>query len=122
MSKEKFLDEVKKFWPNTGPDIQKVPKYVLKYKDDKIVIKCGGNVLIDPMLFNNFINDVIVLNKLGLSIIIVHGGGPRIKNKLKELNIESKFIRGLRVTDINIINIVESVLIKFNKEIVGGFK
>jgi len=118
MSKEKFLDEVKKFWPNTGPDIQKVPKYVLKYKDDKIVIKCGGNVLIDPMLFNNFINDVIVLNKLGLSIIIVHGGGPRIKNKLKELNIESKFIRGLRVTDINIINIVESVLIKFNKEIV----
>ena len=118
MSKEKFLDEVKKFWPKTAPDIQKVFKYVEKYKNDKIVIKCGGNVLIDPDLFKNFINDIVILNKLQLSTIIVHGGGPRIKNKLKELNIESKFIRGLRVTDKNIINIVENILIEFNKEIV----
>ena len=118
MSKEKFLDEVKKFWPKNAPDIQKVFKYVEKYKNDKIVIKCGGNVLIDPELFKNFINDIVILNKLQLSIIIVHGGGPRIKNKLKELNIESKFIGGLRVTDKNIINIVENILIEFNKEIV----
>jgi acetylglutamate kinase len=118
MSEEKFLDKVKIFWPKNAPDIQKVPKYIEKYKNDKIVIKCGGNVLIDPELFNNFINDIVVLNRLGFSIIIVHGGGPRIKNKLKKLNIESKFIRGLRVTDKNIINIVENVLINFNKEIV----
>ena len=118
MSKEKFLNEVKKFWPKNAPDIQKVFKYVEKYKNDKIVIKCGGNVLIDPELFKNFINDIVILNKLQLSIIIVHGGGPRIKNKLKELNIESKFIGGLRVTDKNIINIVENILIEFNKEIV----
>ena len=118
MSKEKFLDEVKKFWPKNAPDIQKVFKYVEKYKNDKIVIKCGGNVLIDPELFKNFINDIVILNKLQLSTIIVHGGGPRIKNKLKELNIESKFIRGLRVTDKNIISVVENILIKFNKEIV----
>ena len=118
MSKEKFLGEVKKFWPKNAPDIQKVSKYVEKYKNDKIVIKCGGNVLIDPELFKNFINDIVILNKLQLSTIIVHGGGPRIKNKLKELNIESKFIRGLRVTDKNIISVVENILIKFNKEIV----
>jgi acetylglutamate kinase len=118
MSEEKFLDKVKIFWPKNAPDIQKVPKYIEKYKNDKIVIKCGGNVLIDPELFNNFINDIVVLNRLGFSIIIVHGGGPRIKNKLKKLNIESKFIRGLRVTDKNIINIVENVLINFNREIV----
>jgi len=118
MSEEKFLDKVKIFWPKNAPDIQKVPKYIEKYKNDKIVIKCGGNVLIDPELFNNFINDIVVLNRLRFSIIIVHGGGPRIKIKLKKLNIESKFIRGLRVTDKNIINIVENVLINFNKEIV----
>ena len=118
MSKEKFLDEVEKFWPKKAPDIQKVFKYVEKYKNDKIVIKCGGNVLIDPELFKNFISDIVILKKLQLSIIIVHGGGPRIKNKLKELNIESKFIRGLRVTDKNIISVVEDILIKFNKEIV----
>ena len=118
MSEEKFLDKVKIFWPKNAPDIQKVPKYIEKYKNDKIVIKCGGNVLIDPELFNNFINDIVVLNRLGFSIIIVHGGGPRIKNKLKKLNIESKFIRGLRVTDKNIINIVENVLVNFNREIV----
>ena len=118
MSKDLSLEGVAKFQPELAPDINNVSKYVSKYKEDKIVIKCGGNVLIDPELFKNFIEDIIILNKLGLSTIIVHGGGPRIKNKLKELSIESKFIRGLRVTDKNIIHVVESVLIKFNKEIV----
>ena len=120
MTEEKFLDEVEKFWPQKAPDIQKVFKYVEKYKNDKIVIKCGGNVLIDPELFKNFISDIVILKKLQLSIIIVHGGGPRIKNKLKELNIESKFIRGLRVTDKNIINVIEDILIELNKEIVSA--
>ena len=50
-----------------------------KYEKEKIVIKYGGNVLIDRNVFNNFISDINVLNKLGLSIIVVHGGGPRIK-------------------------------------------
>ena len=118
MSEDKFLEEIKKFWPVNAPDINNVSKYVAKYKNDKIVIKCGGNVLIDPELFKNFIEDVVILNKLNLTTVIVHGGGPRIKNKLSELNIESAFIRGLRVTDKNIINVVEDVLIEFNKEIV----
>ncbi|MDC0472888.1 acetylglutamate kinase [Pelagibacteraceae bacterium] len=111
-------EEIEKFWPVTAPDIKNVSKYVSKYKNEIIVIKCGGNVLIDPELFKNFIEDIVILNKLNLKTIIVHGGGPRIKNRLSELNIETNFIGGLRVTDKNIINIVEDVLIEFNKEIV----
>ena len=88
MSQVKSLEEIKKFWPKTAPDINNVAKYVAKYKNEKIVIKCGGNVLIDPELFKNLIEDVAVLYKLGLTTVIVHGGGPRIKNKLSELNIE----------------------------------
>jgi len=122
MSQVKSLKEIKKFWPKTAPDINNVAKYVAKYKNEKIVIKCGGNVLIDPELFKNFIEDIVVLYKLGLTTVIVHGGGPRIKNKLSDLNIESSFIRGLRVTDKDIIDIVEKVLIEFNKEIVDALK
>ncbi len=120
MSKETSLEEIKKFWPKLAPDIQNIKKYVEKYQEEKIVIKCGGNVLIDPKLFTNFIEDVVILNKLGLTIIIVHGGGPRIKNKLIELNLPSTFIKGLRVTDEKIIKVVEDVLIEFNKEIVSA--
>ena len=118
MSKEISLDELRKFWPEKAPDINIVQKYVSKYEKEKIVIKYGGNVLIDRNVFNNFISDINVLNKLGLSIIVVHGGGPRIKRELEKSNIQSKFIRGLRVTDKSIINIVESVLIDFNDDIV----
>ena len=120
MSEDISLEEMKNFWPKTAPNINDAYKYVSKYKNEKIIIKCGGNVLVDPELFRNFIEDITILNKLDLTTIIVHGGGPRIKNKLSNLNIESKFIRGLRVTDKNIIKIVEEVLIKFNKEIVSA--
>ena len=78
MSKELSLEEIKKFWPKDAPNIKNVSKYVFKYKKEIIVIKYGGNVLIDRNIFNNFIDDINILNKLGLSIIIVHGGGPRI--------------------------------------------
>ncbi len=122
MSKNISLEEIKKFWPEKAPDINIVQKYVKKYKKEKIVIKYGGNVLIDRNVFNNFISDINVLNKLGLSIIVVHGGGPRIKRELEKKKIVSKFINGLRVTDINIINIVEEVLIDFNKDIVSSLK
>jgi acetylglutamate kinase len=122
MSEVKTQEEIKRFWPEQAPDVKNVSKYVSKYKDEKIVIKCGGNVLIDPELFNNFIEDIVILNKLGLTTIIVHGGGPRIKNKLSQLNIKSSFIKGLRVTGKDIISIVENVLINFNKEIVMTLK
>ena len=122
MSEEKNLDEIKKFWPADAPDISNVPKYVKKYKNDLIVIKYGGNVLIDRNIFNSFIQDISILNKLGLSIIVVHGGGPRIERELKKANIQTKFINGLRVTDKNVINIVEKVLIDFNNDIVSSLK
>ena len=110
--------DLKKILPKDGPPINEVTKYIEKYKNDLIVIKYGGNVFIDRSIFNNFITDISVLNKLGLSIVVVHGGGPRIKKELDKSNIKSKFIRGLRVTDEKIVNIVESVLIDFNKDIV----
>ena len=106
--------------PKDGPSIEEVKKYTEKYKNDLIVIKYGGNVFIDRNIFNNFIGDISILNKLGLSIVVVHGGGPRIKRELDKSNIQSKFIRGLRVTDEKIINIVEDVLIDFNNDIVNS--
>ena len=111
---------LEKIIPKGGPSIEEVKKYIEKYKNDLIVIKYGGNVFIDRNIFDNFINDITILNKLGLSIVVVHGGGPRIKRELEKSNIQSKFIRGLRVTDEKIIDIVENVLIDFNNDIVNS--
>ena len=108
--------------PKDGPPIDEVSKYINKYKNELIVIKYGGNVFIDRNIFDNFILDLTILNKLGLSVVVVHGGGPRIKRELEKLNIKSKFIKGLRVTDNKVINIVENVLIDFNNDIVNSLK
>ena len=118
----KNFEELKKILPENGPNINEVSKYINKYKDEIIVIKYGGNVFIDRIIFNNFILDLSILQKLGLSIVVVHGGGPRIKKELEKSNITSKFVRGLRVTDEKIINIVERVLIEFNEDIVSSLK
>ena len=114
--------EFENILPKDGPPKSEVIKYIEKYKNDLIVIKYGGNVLIDRTKFDNFITDISILNKLGLSVVVVHGGGPRIKKELNKLNIESKFIRGLRVTDEKTINIVETVLIDFNNDIVQSLE
>ena len=113
---------LKRILPKNGPPIEEVSKYIEKYKDEIIVIKYGGNVFIDRKIFDNFITDISILSKLGLSIVVVHGGGPRIKRELDKSNIQTKFIRGLRVTDKSIINIVESVLIDFNEDIVSSLE
>ena len=115
-------EELINILPEDGPTVEEVEKYLEKYNDEFIVIKCGGSVLVDPKLFRIFIEDVAVLKKLGFNPIIIHGGGKRINNKLLELNIKSNFINGLRVTDKNTINIVEDVLIEFNKEIVEALQ
>ena len=114
--------DLNKILPKNGPPINEVTKYIEKYKNDLIVIKYGGNVFIDRNIFDNFIADINILNKLGLSVVVIHGGGPRIKRELDKANIQSKFIRGLRVTDDKIINIVESVLINFNEDIVSSLE
>ena len=104
--------------PKDGPAIEEVQKYIKKYIDEVIVIKCGGSVLLDQNLFNQFIQDISVINKLGLNSVIIHGGGGNIKKKLDQQNIESKFIDGLRVTDKIIIKIVDEALTELNLEII----
>ena len=122
LSAENLDSKIKEFWPKNGPSTEEIAKYVKKYLKEKIVIKCGGRVLLDPVLFNNFIEDVAILKKLGLTPLLVHGGGLGIKKKLDELNIESKFIMGLRVTDKKMIKIVEDVMTEFNKKIVNALE
>ena len=119
---ENLDSKIKEFWPKNGPSTEEIAKYVKKYLKEKIVIKCGGRVLLDPVLFNNFIEDVAILKKLGLTPLIVHGGGLGIKKKLNEMNIKSKFIMGLRVTDKKMIKIVEDVMTEFNKKIVNALE
>ena len=106
--------------PKEGPSVAETIKYLEKYTEDFIVIKMGGSVLSNKDLFNNLILDIVILKKLGLSIFLIHGGGSRISKKLDDLNIKSNFINGLRVTDDKIINIVEDVLVQFNKKIVDA--
>ena len=113
-------EELKTILPLDGPSTEEVQKYLEKYNDEYIVIKCGGSVLIDQNLFDIFIKDISTLNKIGFTPIIVHGGGKRISNKLNEIGLESKFIKGLRVTDKETIKVVEEVLIDFNKEIINA--
>ena len=115
-------EELSKILPADGPSIDEVKRYLEKYNDEYIVIKCGGSVLVDNELFNIFIKDISVLNKLGFIPIIVHGGGKRISNKLNELGIKSNFIKGLRVTEKETIEVVEQVLIEFNSEIIEALK
>ncbi len=115
-------EELKKILPSEGPSIEEVKKYLEKYNDEYIVIKCGGSVLDDQNVFNNFINDISILNKLGFIPIIIHGGGKRISSRLNDAGIKSNFINGLRVTDEKSINIVEDVLNNLNKEIIESLK
>jgi len=119
---ENLENTIKELWPKDGPSTLEVEKYIKKYSKEKIVIKCGGKVLLDQSLLNNLIEDVVILKKLGLTPILIHGGGLGIKKKLDEQNIKSKFIMGLRVTDEKMIHVVESVMMEFNKEIVNALE
>ena len=114
--------DLKKILPTNGPSIDEVKKYIEKYLEEIVVIKCGGSVLLDENLFKQFIEDVSVIHKLGLSVIVVHGGGKNIKKKLDKLNIKSKFIDGLRVTDETTIKVVEKALLELNSEIINNLK
>jgi len=118
LSPENLKNQIDKLWPIKGPSTKEVSKYLEKYQNEKIVIKCGGKVLLDKMLLDSMIEDITILKKLGLTPMLIHGGGLGIKKKLDELNIESKFIMGLRVTDKKMIKIVENVMIEFNKKII----
>jgi len=122
LSAKNLDNQIEQLWPDNGPSTKEVSKYLKKYQNEKIVIKCGGKVLLDPILLDGMIGDIAILKKLGLTPMLIHGGGLGIKKKLDELNIESKFIMGLRVTDEKMIKIVEEVMIEFNKEIIKALE
>ena len=115
-------EEIKNILPSKGPSFEEVQKYLNKYNDEYIVIKCGGSILVDENLFQNLINDISILNKLGFIPIVIHGGGKRISNKLNELGIKTDFVNGLRITDEKSISVVEEVLNNFNNEIIEALK
>ena len=122
LSAKNLDNQIEQLWPDNGPSTKEVSKYLKKYQNEKIVIKCGGKVLLDHILLDGMIGDIAILKKLGLTPILVHGCGLGIKKKLDELNIESKFIMGLRVTDEKMIKIVEEIMIEFNKEIIKALE
>lgn len=94
--------------------------YIRRFAGSTIVIKYGGHAMVDEGLKASFAKDVVLLKYIGLNPIIVHGGGPQIGELLKRLNIPSKFVSGMRVTDGETMDVVEMVLVgKVNKEIVN---
>ena len=109
---------LEKILPTNGPSIGEVKKYVEKYSKDIILVKLGGSCLDIEELLNQFINDLNIIAKLGLNIVVVHGGGKAIGKKLKENNIESEWIEGLRVSDENSIKFIEEALNEINLKIV----
>ncbi|MDY5983688.1 MAG: acetylglutamate kinase [Anaeroplasma sp.] len=94
--------------------------YILKYKDKIMVIKYGGNAMVDENLKRLVMEDVVMLSSLGMKVVLVHGGGPEISSMLKKINKQSEFVNGLRVTDGETMDIVTQVLAgKLNKNLVN---
>ncbi|MGD0950503.1 MAG: acetylglutamate kinase [Candidatus Binatia bacterium] len=95
--------------------------YIRRYSGKTMVIKYGGHAMVDEELKENFAQDMVLLKYVGINPVIVHGGGPQIGQLLKQLGIESQFVRGMRVTDQQTMDVVEMVLVgKINKEIVNA--
>ena len=120
----KLVEEVnlESILPSNGPSINEVKKYLNKYKNEYIVVKIGGSVLNDEKLFKILIEDISILKKMNFNPILVHGGGKRLTAKLNQLNIESKFVEGLRVSNKNVVKIAEEIFTEFNKEILNEIK
>ena len=94
--------------------------YMQRLNGKTVVIKYGGNAMVSETLKNTVMDDIVLLKYIGLNPIIIHGGGPDITKTLADLNIESKFVNGLRVTDEKTMEVAQMVLVgKTNKEIVS---
>ena len=110
-TEKKYLQEVLSF--------TEAEKYIKRFKNKIFVIKYGGSALSDKYLANNFAKDLVLIKKLGINLVVVHGGGVQISETLKKEKLDTKFINGLRVTDEKTIKIVKKVLIKrINNKIV----
>ncbi len=94
--------------------------YIRRFRDRTVVIKYGGNAMVDDALKESFARDVVLMKTVGINPVVVHGGGPQIGNLLKRLGKESEFVSGMRVTDAETMDVVEMVLGGLvNKEIVN---
>lgn len=94
--------------------------HIQKYNNKIVVVKYGGNAMTNEVLKQAVMNDIVLLSLVGIKVVLVHGGGPEINDMLKRLNIESKFIGGLRYTDAETVEVVKMVLAgKVNKELVS---
>ena len=93
--------------------------YIQRFFDKTIVIKYGGNAMIDPKLQESFARDVVLLKLVGMNPVVVHGGGPQINDLLKRIGKAGEFVQGMRVTDEETMDVVEMVLGKINKDIVN---
>lgn len=94
--------------------------YIKRFADKTIVIKYGGNAMVDPVLRDSFARDIVLMKYVGLHPVVVHGGGPQIDEMLKSLGVVSERLDGLRVTDAHTMDVVEMVLGgKINQEIVS---
>ena len=99
--------------------IQALP-YIQKYYDKVVVIKYGGNAMIDEQLKQAVMDDIVLLSLIGVKVVLVHGGGPEITDTMNKMGIESRFINGLRYTDADAVKVVQMVLAgKTNKDLVG---
>ncbi|MFT7287072.1 MAG: acetylglutamate kinase [Halieaceae bacterium] len=93
--------------------------YIQRFTGRTVVVKFGGNAMVDPELHQSFARDIVLMKLVGMNPVVVHGGGPQIGKLLEKLNIESRFVDGMRVTDAQTMDVVEMVLGgSVNKEIV----
>ncbi len=94
--------------------------YIQQYNGKVVVIKYGGNAMISPELFDAVMEDIILLQLVGIRVVLVHGGGPEISEMLRKIGKESRFVKGLRYTDAETMDIVQGVLCgKVNKDLVA---
>ena len=94
--------------------------YIQQFHGKTIVIKLGGHAMVDPVVLENAIRDAVLLHYVGIRVVLVHGGGPEISQKMKALGKESVFVVGLRVTDQETLEIAQMVLVgKINKGIIS---
>ena len=98
--------------------VQALP-YIQKYAGKTVVVKYGGNAMINEELKDAVMSDIVLMQLVGINVVLVHGGGPEISSMLKKIGKESRFIKGMRYTDAETMDIVQQVLAgKVNKQLV----
>ena len=95
---------------NVAQVLNEALPYIQRFTDKTIVIKYGGNAMVDEALKRNFAQDIVMMKLVGMNPVVVHGGGPQIGKVLEELNIESRFVDGMRITDSKTMDVVQMVL------------